>query len=142
MTNRICKTCTNLYFQSSSLAGDKEKFCSMACQLGTSGDKVTKSKYKAQKCEEDGIKFPSKLERDYYLKLKALQKCGEIAFFLRQVRFDLPGGVKYLADYLIVNTHGSIEFVDCKGMDTPMSTLKMKQVEALYPVKIKIVRKV
>lgn len=99
-------------------------------------------KFGAIRCERDEISFPSKLERAYYDQLKLRQKAGDVIFFLRQVPFDLPGGVKYLADYLVFLSDGSVEFVDCKGRDTPLSIVKRKTVESLYPVEIKIVSKI
>jgi hypothetical protein len=101
---------------------------------------MIKHKYKAKACEADGKKFPSKLERSYYNQLKLRQQNGEILFFLRQTPFDIPGG-KYLADFTLFLASGDVEFVDVKGMDTPMSKLKRKAVEELYPVTIKIVTK-
>lgn len=99
-------------------------------------------KYFAKPCECDGIKFPSQMERNYYLQLKMLVKSEQIRFFLRQPRFELPGGCKYTADFQIVNLDGSIEFVDVKGVMTEAARLRIRMVEAIYPVKIKIVKKV
>lgn len=95
-------------------------------------------KYHAKACELDGIKFASKLEAGYYLRLSHLKNSGEIVFFLMQVPFRLPGGVKYLCDFQIFWASGEVTFVDTKGVDTPVSKIKRKQVEALYPVKIEI----
>lgn len=47
-------------------------------------------KYKAQRCEEDGIKFASKKERRRYQELKLIQSDGNILFFLRQTLLRLP----------------------------------------------------
>ncbi len=99
-------------------------------------------KYGAIKCERDGKKFPSKLERRYYDQLIIRQKSGEVLFFLCQPAFDLGGGVKYLCDFQVFLSDGSIEFVDTKGRDTAMSIAKRKIVESLYPIEIKIVKSV
>lgn len=96
-------------------------------------------KFKAVKTERKGISFPSKLEARYFDTLEVKKRIGEVVFFLRQVSFDLPGGVRYVADYQVFYADGSVEFVDVKGMDTPASKLKRKQVEELYPVEIKVV---
>jgi len=103
---------------------------------------MIRHKFGAIRCERDGIKFPSKLERNYYDQLVLLQKAGNVLFFLLQPKFNLPGGVTYLADFLVFYADGNAEFVDTKGKDTPISLLKRKQVEDIYPVKIKIVTKV
>ena len=104
--------------------------------------KQIRHKYNAKACEADGIKFPSKLERAYYMRLKRLQESGEVLFFLRQTPFHLPGGIKYVVDFQIFTSSGEVVFVDTKGYDTPASKIKRKQVEAIYPVEIEIVKKV
>lgn len=98
-------------------------------------------KFKAKAVNDDGHRFPSTLEWKYFTHLKLLEKSGEIVFFLRQVPFHLPGGVKYVVDYQIFYRDGSIQFVDVKGVETSEFILKKKIVEDLYPVKIEIVKK-
>lgn len=110
-------------------------FCSTACKV----KEKPKHKFSAQRCEEDSIKFGSKAERNYYVGLKQKQKIGEVVFFLRQVPFDLPGNTKYFVDFQVFNSDGTVDFVDVKGMSTPMFILKKKQVEDLYPIEIKVV---
>lgn len=97
-------------------------------------------KFHAQRTEYDGIRFDSKKEAQYYSQLKLRQKAGDVVFFLRQVPFDLPGGVKYRVDFQVFLQDGTVEFVDVKGMETKDFILKKKQVEALYPIKIKVVK--
>jgi hypothetical protein len=99
-----------------------------------------KNKYRAKICIVDGIKFRSIKEADYYNSLKILQKVGKITYFLRQVPFDLPGNVKYFIDFMVVYPDKTICYIDVKGFETPMFKLKKKQVEALYPIKIEIVK--
>ena len=100
---------------------------------------ATKNKYGAVKCERDGINFPSLLERSYYDQLKLRQISGELKYFLRQIPFQLPGGVKYFCDFQLFFADGTVEYVDTKGRDTPVSKIKRKMVEDLYPIEIKIV---
>lgn len=71
-----------------------------------------------------------------------MQEQGIVSYFLRQVPFDLPGGVRYLVDFMLAYQNGSIVYVDCKGYDTPLSIAKRKIVEDIYPVKIIIVKKI
>jgi hypothetical protein len=104
--------------------------------------KSLRHKFGAVRCERNGIKFPSQLERNYYDQLVMRQKAGDVVFFLRQPAFDLPGKVKYIADFLVFNADGTAEFVDTKGKDTAISIAKRKMVEDLYPITIKIVTKV
>ena len=98
-------------------------------------------KFKAQSVNDDGHHFASKLEHAYYCHLKLLQRANAVLFFLRQVPFSLPGGSKYVCDFQVFCMDGSVEFIEVKGLDTPTGKLKLKQVEELYPVKIKVVRK-
>lgn len=104
--------------------------------------KISKMRHKfnAKGCESDNIKFSSKAERAYYHKLKFLQQSGEVIFFLMQVPFRLPGGVKYVVDFQVFHLDGTISFVDVKGVSTPLFILKKKQVEEIYPIKIEIVK--
>ena len=95
-------------------------------------------KFNAVRTEVDRIKFASKKEAAYYSELKLRQKAGEIIFFLRQVPFHLPGGVKYVVDFCEFHKDGTVHFIDVKGIETPMFKLKRKQVEALYPVEIEV----
>jgi len=104
--------------------------------------KAQRHKFGAVSCERDQKKFPSRLERRYYDQLKIRQASGEVVFFLRQVPFDVGGGVKYVCDFQVFLADGTVEFVDTKGRDTAMSIAKRKIVEDLYPVEIKIVTKV
>lgn len=97
------------------------------------------SKFHSVITEALGIKFHSKKEARYFLELVCRQKAGEILYFLRQVPFDLPGGVKHVVDFMLVKADGSIEFVEVKGRDLPMGKMKRKMVEDLYHISILMV---
>lgn len=102
-------------------------------------------KYSANAVTEDGQRFDSKLERDRYRHLQKLKLAGAIQFFLRQVRFDLPGGIIYRLDFLVrnhvSNTATPVTYEDCKGFMTPESRNKIKQTEFLYGIEIDIIEK-
>lgn len=98
-------------------------------------------KFRAKAVEEDGNRFPSTLEWKYFKHLEFLKKSGEVLFFLRQVPFHLPGGIRYFIDFQEFHSNGEVVFTEVKGMMTDMASLKIKQVEDLYPIKIKIIRK-
>ena len=93
-------------------------------------------KFNAVRTEVNGEKFPSKKEAAYYQQLLLRQKAGDVIFFLRQVPFHLPGGVKYIVDFEEFLSDGTVRFVDTKGMRTSIYIAKKKMVEALYPIKI------
>ncbi len=98
---------------------------------------MVRHKFNAKPTTLDGMRFDSKAEARYYQRLKTRQLAGEVLFFLRQVPFHLPGGVKYVCDFLVFLTDGTAEFVDVKGVRTQTYAIKKKQVEALYPIEIK-----
>ena len=89
-------------------------------------------KYGAVRTEVDGIKFGSKKEARYYADLKLRKQAGEVVVFLMQVPFRLPGGVRYVVDFLEFHSDGTVHFIDVKGMKTPMYKAKKKMVEHLY----------
>lgn len=97
-------------------------------------------KFKAQRTENDGIKFDSKREARYYDELKLRQRAGEVIFFLRQIPFDLPGGVKHRVDFQEFHSDGTVHFVEIKGYDTKEGKARRKMVESLYPIEIEIVK--
>ena len=98
------------------------------------------SKYGAQPTVVDGIRFDSKSEARYYERLKLRVQSVEVLYFLRQVPFHLPGGTKYVVDFMEVHADGSIHWIDVKGVETQMFRLKKRQVESLYPVTIEVAR--
>lgn len=94
------------------------------------------SKYHAVMEECQGIKFQSKKEAKYFRELQARVFAGEVKYFLRQVPFELVGGVKYRVDFMEVWNDGSIHWIDVKGFKTQTYRMKRRMVEASYPVKI------
>lgn len=97
-------------------------------------------KFHAVATDVDGIRFSSKKEARYYKGLKVRQAAGEVVQFLRQVPFHLPGGVRYVCDFLEFRSDGSVAFVDTKGMETPEFKAKKRMVEEIYkPITIEIV---
>lgn len=95
-------------------------------------------KYRNEPIIVDGYRFDSKLEARYYGEVKLRQRAGYVAWFIRQVRFDLPGRVIYRADFLEVLAEGRVVVTDCKGRDTQSSINKRKQVYALYGVQVQL----
>lgn len=89
----------------------------------------------------DGKRFDSKIERDYYEQLLLRWKAGDILWFVRQVTFELEGGVDYRADFLVVTPAG-VEVVDTTGLMTQVKANKLKQVRARYGIDVQIVRSV
>lgn len=103
---------------------------------------MVRNKYKAVRTKYNGINFDSKLEAKYAWLLDQNKKSGHLLYYLRQVPFDLPGGVKYRCDFAEFWKNGDVIFTDVKGFPTKLSMMKIKQVEALYPVNIQIISKI
>lgn len=93
-----------------------------------------RSKYGNQVTWVGDVRFDSKREARYYEELLLRFRARALIFRpLRQVPFHLPGGVRYVVDFLFVDRDG-IHFVDVKGHRTSTYKLKKKQVEDLYRV--------
>lgn len=98
-----------------------------------------RTKYGATPAHVDGIRFDSKREARVYEQLKRMRDAGEVARFHRQVVFDLPGGVTYKLDFLVVFSDGRIENWDAKGVETKEFRIKRRLVRATYGVEIRTV---
>jgi len=112
------------------------------------------NKFHAEVTVVDGIKFPSKKEAARYVELKALKAAGEVKWFIRQPRFDLPGGVVAVFDFLIIwrcnpvptfplpfaETGGLclVTVEDVKGRDMPSGIRNRKQVLAVHGVEVEL----
>ena len=107
--------------------------------MPTKNPRKVKHKFFAIPTQEDGIRFPSKKEAEYYVQLKRRIDGGGVIFFLMQVPLHLPGGVKYIVDFLEFHDDGTVHFVDVKGFETKEFKLKKKLVESLYPITIEVV---
>lgn len=92
----------------------------------------------------DGRRFDSKKEAEYYIKrLKDAHLISDVKF---QERFDIiMMGVKcayYKADFSFndwsAEYKGKRRIVDVKGIDTSLSKLKRKLVEAQYGIRIEL----
>lgn len=95
-------------------------------------------KYRAVATERDGHKFPSKKEGRYYDQLVLEQRAGHVLFFLRQVPFHLPGGVRLVVDFEVFYADGTIRFIDTKGVATEAWKAKKRIVEATFPIEIEV----
>lgn len=98
-------------------------------------------KYKAKPTEIDGLKFPSKMEANYYYQLKLRMMAHEIIGFCRQPRFSLGAGVEYVADFIVFYKDGA-EVVEVKGYETDVWKVKRKFFTEKYPqLKLTVVKK-
>lgn len=99
-----------------------------------------RSKYGNKKIIVNGIKFDSKKEAAYYLKLKLMESSNAITELKLQVvfRFEFENKTlfKYIADFTYCDAQGRRHVVDVKGFRTPIYRLKKKLVEAFHKIKI------
>lgn len=98
-----------------------------------------KSKYRNVPTVTHGIRFDSKLEARYYEQLSLRWVAGDVLWFVRQVNFDLEGGVRYRADFL-VRTRDGVDVVDTTGLMTQAKKNKLKQMKARYGIEVQVVR--
>lgn len=103
-------------------------------ELGAAAPK--RAKYGNVITTVDGIRFDSKREANYFQQLKLRQQAGEVRFWLRQVPMHLPGGTKYVLDFLVFLRDGGVDFVDVKGRETKEFRIKKREVEHHYPIKV------
>lgn len=105
------------------------------------------NKYNAKRIvTEDGLKFDSKREYDYYLNLLDLEKSGDITNLRRQVKYILiPKNDKfrelaYVADFVYIDKDNIEHIVDVKGMILPEFKIKQKLFYSIFGKMIEIVK--
>ena len=103
--------------------------------------KPKRNKYGNRRVEVDGMKFDSQKEADLYFgTLLPSWKCGTYKLLARQVPFDLPGGIKYIADFVTVSADGYVSVIDVKSTITRKNRTyinKKKQMKAVWGIYIK-----
>lgn len=77
--------------------------------------------------------YASKLEAAYAVELATRKQLGEIVDWLEQVPVKLPGNTRYICDFMLIMADGSVRFVECKGMETPVWRLKLRLLEESRP---------
>ena len=102
--------------------------------------KPKRVKYGNYRMGIDGKKFDSKHEAGVYIMLMQRVNAGELKCVLRQVPFDLPGGIRYIADFVTIRPDMRIEAViGAKSEATKKNRVyinKKKQMKAIYGIEI------
>ena len=104
-------------------------------------------KYHNKKVEYDGYTFDSIREKNYYIKLKLLEKAGKIKELELQKEFELQPSFKlnnktsrkitYRADFTYKTTEDDkLHIIDVKGFRTDVYRLKKKLFEYKYRIEI------
>ncbi len=74
-----------------------------------------RNKYGNQRTESGGWKFDSKHEAQVYQELRLRCMAGEFLGLGLQVAFYLPGGIKYVADFIAFLPDGGYVVMDAKS---------------------------
>jgi hypothetical protein len=93
-------------------------------------------KYRNQRIQIGDETFDSKLEHACFQRQEARRAAGEIRWFLRQVSFPLPGGIRYRCDFLACLAAGGVEVIDAKGALTKEFVIKAKQMKAVHGIEV------
>lgn len=107
----------------------------------------TGSKYRNQPTVYGAVRYDSKLEARYAQALDnrwALPQNDphRILWYTRQVNFDLEGGVRYRADFLVaLPIPPYIQVIDATGILTRVKLNKLKQVHARYGLVVLLYRR-
>lgn len=75
-------------------------------------------KYGNKKTQLDGMTFDSLHEAEKYKELLLQVKAGETRAVMCQVPFLLPGGTKYIADFVVLENDGRYTVMDAKSAAT------------------------
>lgn len=105
------------------------------------------AKYHNKKVKYDGYTFDSIREKNYYIKLKLLEKAGKIKELELQKEFELQPSFKlnnktsrkitYRADFTYKTTEDDkLHVIDVKGYRTDVYRLKKKLFEYKYRIEI------
>lgn len=99
-------------------------------------------KYRAVKTVVDGITFDSKAEAARYCQLKLDKQFKRIKGFTRQPSFILPGGHRYIPDFLVCDNTGKMWVEDVKGFETQAFKIKRDLWKETFPwLPLKIIKR-
>lgn len=96
----------------------------------------SRSKYGNKRTEYRGKKYASQREANRAAELDMLKKAGEVASVFEQVPFDIGGGRKYVADFVVLYPEGRYEVEDAKGVRTALYRLKRDLMLEKYGIEI------
>ena len=102
-------------------------------------EKPRRQKYGNRRVEVDGMKFDSQHEAQVYAELMLRVRAGALKVVLRQVAFDLPGGIRYIADFLTIDHENRVTVYDAKSEITRKNRVyinKKKQMLACCGMEI------
>lgn len=111
--------------------------------LGLTPAPKSERKYRNRPTRFDGIDFHSELEARCYLELKKRELAGEVDRLILQPEFPIVINsrqvCKVVLDFVYRDkASGKVHHIDAKGMDTQLSRLKRRLVEAQYGIKVEL----
>jgi hypothetical protein len=89
-------------------------------------------KYGNEPVEAEGQRFDSRHEARVYERLRLEGLAGAHIGLARQVTFFLPGGIRYIADFVTLHRDGGYRVIDAKSEGTrknPVYRLKKRQMK-------------
>ena len=87
-------------------------------------------KYNAKRTEYAGRVYASRAEADY---ARLLDESADVIGWLPQVALPLPGGVRYVVDFLVWTRDGRSHAAEVKGVATAAWKIKIRQAREIYP---------
>lgn len=106
-------------------------------------ERVTRPRHKfnAKRTAVGERSYASKAEARYAQRLHTRKAAGEVIGWLEQVPMHLPGGVRYVLDFLVFESDGTVRAVEVKGFETEAWKIKSKLAAAAYPwMPVEVVR--
>lgn len=97
----------------------EEEYAALMERKGVKIEKPKRSKYNNVRTNGYDSAHEADIAADLHLREKA-----ETLTVLEQVPFQLPGGIKYVADFVLLHPGGRYEVVDAKGMRTDVYKLE------------------
>ncbi len=105
----------------------------------TQGVPTKRRKYGNVPTEYDGAMYDSGKEARRARELDLMVKAGEIVGWMRQVPFTLPGGIRYIADFVVLEHGNRFRVEDVKSEITLKSRVyinKKKQMRECLRIEI------
>ena len=102
-------------------------------------EKGKRTKYGNHKVQTEDGKFDSKHEEKCWQEFKLKLSAGEILGVARQVVFGLPGGIRYVADFVTFEKDGTFRVYDAKSPATKKDKvyrIKKKQMQEVNGIEI------
>jgi hypothetical protein len=104
------------------------------------------NKYAAVPQIADGYRFDSTREHERYQQLRLLERAGEIRNLHIHPVFPIEwptNGAKICVvelDFKYIDRNGAVHHEDVKGVDTALSRVKRKLVEAAYNLTVELIK--